>query len=478
MPPLLVLAICTAFVLFLLRLEKQAAPETSLALWIPTIWMLIIASRPLVQWFNYVGPGGVTLDNDSGSPVDRTVLIILAAAAIAVLSRRRIDWGNFVRQQKWLLLLLAFMFLSTFWSDITLTALKRWSRELIVPIMALVVLSEVNPRLALESIFRRTAYVLLPFSIVLIKYFPWLGVRYGKYSGTLMWVGVGGQKNILGRLCAIAILFLFFALYRYRRNHTLGREAKSQAWADVFILLLGVYLLNGSASSTSVVSLLLGGVVFIGLIFLRRLKLRVPQFALLALAIALMSFGVATPFLGGSNVASLTGSLGRDQTLTGRTEVWADILPARAQHSMLGYGLGSFWTDARRAFYDIPTAHNGYLDVLLELGEVGLAIYAVWMLSCTRLMHRALTQDYEWSSLGLSFLFMGLLYNTSESSLNTLTEQMTAVVVFASFVISTQVVSLANQVKSSDAPVSKWKDYQSSLTPWTAAAKTKTWHEV
>jgi O-antigen ligase len=256
------------------------------------------------------------------------------------------------------------------------------------------------------------------------------------------------------------------------------RRNSPQAWADACIILLALYLLKGSDSDTSIVTIIVGTVIFIGLQIPRRLKLRVPQSGLLALVILLMAFGVATPFLGGSNVARFTGSLGRDQTLTGRTEVWAAVLPAREQHPLLGYGLGSFWTDARRNLYDIPTAHNGYLDIMLELGEVGLGLYAVWLLSCTRKFHRAFAQDYDWASLGLCLLIMGLLYNTTESSLNTMTELMTAVVVFTSFVLSHEVIPVANRAKSRAAVASKWEDNAPKWQSWPAATKTKTWHEV
>src|ERR1700721_30572 len=101
--------------------------------------------------------------------------------------------------------------------------------------------------------------------------------------------------------------------------------------------------------------------------------------------------------------------LGRDNTLTGRTEVWAAVLPEMERHALLGYGFGSFWTDARRLLYDIPTSHNGYLDILLELGALGLALFIAWLLWCARQLHRALVFDYEWASFGICLLLMSLV---------------------------------------------------------------------
>ena len=51
MPPPLALLRCTAFVIFLLRVERRASLGVSAALWIPTLWMLAISSKPLAIWF-------------------------------------------------------------------------------------------------------------------------------------------------------------------------------------------------------------------------------------------------------------------------------------------------------------------------------------------------------------------------------------------------------------------------------------------
>ena len=432
MPPSLALLLCTAFVLVLLGLERRGARSVSATMWIPTVWMLIAASRPLATWF--VGPGRVTGDNESGSSLDRWVLTGLAVAAILVLVRRRFDWWSSLRGQKWLLAVLAYMFLSTFWSAITLIALKRWTREVIVLVMAMVIVSEVNPRQSLASLLRRCAYVLIPFSVVLIKYYPVLGRQYAKYSGIEMWTGVTGQKNELGRLCMISIFFLLWTFYQTRRERT-TMGARYHRWGDISVILIGLYLLIGSSSATSLATLVLGVVTFVGLRWFQKLRLRVPQPCLLALVVFLVAYGVSVPFLRGPDVAAFSSALGRDDTLTGRTEVWAAILPARTQQPLLGYGFGSFWTDARRQLYDIPTAHNGYLDILLELGEAGLAFYTAWLLSCARQLHRALVLDYEWASLGICLLLMSLIYNVTESALNSLTEYMTAMVVLASVVV-------------------------------------------
>lgn len=467
MSPPLALLLCTAFVLFLLRLERRASRGVSPWLWIPTLWMLMIASRPLGVWF------GVTGDNESGSALDRWVLTCLTVAAVVVLVHRRFDSAGALRRHKWLLALLAYIFASTLWSGITLIALRRWGHDVIIIPMALFIMSEANPRQALASLLRRSAYVLIPFSVVLIKYYPAMGRQYGHWSGIEMWTGVTVQKNELGRLCMISVFFLLWALYqRWRERPPAG--VRYQGWADVFVVLIALYLLKGADSSTSLVTLVVGAATFLGLRLFRKLKIMVPQVGLLALLTFFAGFGVSAPFLGGSNVATFSALVGRNSTLTGRTEVWATLLPAMKQKPLLGYGFGSFWTDARRELYQIPSAHNGYLDILLELGEVGLAFYAVWLLSCARQLHRALEQDYDWASLAICFLLMTLLYNTTESALNSLSEHMTAVVVLASLVVSCKPILANNRIRSRTASARNAATSLGTAAGWQAR---ETWPE-
>ena len=65
--------------------------------------------------------------------------------------------------------------LSLLWSDYPFVGFKRWFKSLGDPLMALVIVSERYPAAALTSVLRRCAFLLLPLSVVFIKYFPALG---------------------------------------------------------------------------------------------------------------------------------------------------------------------------------------------------------------------------------------------------------------------------------------------------------------
>jgi O-antigen ligase len=74
-------------------------------------------------------------------------------------------------------------------------------------------------------------------------------------------------------------------------------------------------------------------------------------------------------------------AIGEDTTLTGRDAVWTESTAAYRERPWFGYGYGIFWQETERAdeiqrklWWDVPTAHNGGLDVLLDVGVVGLVL--------------------------------------------------------------------------------------------------------
>lgn len=202
MTPPLATIICTIFVLFLLQLDYKQTPAVSSALWIPTIWMLLITSKPLGIWFQ---TAGATMEE--GSALDRMFLTALFFIGMIILLKRKLKWSKVLRDNIWLMLLIGYMLLSCLWSDLQFISFKRWSKQLIAVVMAIIVATEPDSRKALESLFRRIIYITIPFSYVLINYFGEYGRAYVHSEGVLMWTGVTGHKNQLSQLCLFSVFF-------------------------------------------------------------------------------------------------------------------------------------------------------------------------------------------------------------------------------------------------------------------------------
>lgn len=119
------------------------------------------------------------------------------------------------------------------------------------------------------------------------------------------------------------------------------------------------------------------------------------------------------------------GLLGKDSSLTGRTDIWAAVLRQVEHRPLVGYGFGAVWTDPwgpawfirHEVKWEAPTAHNGWLDVLLQLGAVGLALCAVHFLASTVAAGLRLFRGGPESGWTVPFVAVFGLLSVSESTL-------------------------------------------------------------
>lgn len=426
--PKIALVLCICFVLFLLRLDRKQTQEVTIVLWIPTIWMLSIASKPLSVWFGLENVG-----IDSGSPWDRLFQIGFFCLGVFILIRRRFNFSRAIKENAWTMALIGYMLISVLWSDISFISLKRWFREVIAIVMAFLILTEPSPRQACESLFRRTVYILIPFSLLLIKYFPEYGRQYHHWSGIQMWVGVTQQKNGLGRLCIFSALFLIWTLVRrkYGRDLAVG---KYHTPADVFVLIITLYLLKGPPDAfpaTASVAFAASLAMFFSLLWMKKHQLNLGAAIWTAIMALVICISIAAPMTGGSVVSGFSSSVGRNETLTGRTDIWAVLVPMAMRQPIFGYGYGGFWTSVTEsAAYYVKEAHNGYLDVFLGLGIVGVLLTSVLVLSYGWRAQRDLVHDYDWASLFICYILMVLLHNITESTIESFQRHLMAVLLF------------------------------------------------
>ena len=424
MPPKLALVICAIYVLFLLRLERRQYPSVSHVLWIPTAWMLIIASKPLGTWF---GSG----DHDAGSPLDQVFLSALLCLGLSILVSRKFGFSLALKENTALMLLIVYTLVSVLWSDMLFDSLKRWIRELIAIVMAFLVRSEEDPRQAMQSLFKRTIYILIPFSLILIKYFPEYGIQYRSMGGQ-MWIGATLQKNGLGQLCLIAAFFLIWALFRRWQGRDIP-AGKHQTHADLSVLILTLFIMSGPGgqySATAITSLGAGLTAFVGLLWIQSNRIILGANSVTIIMAFVFGLGVLQPFLGGSVIKNTASNFGRDATLTGRTEIWEGLMPDVMRQPVLGSGFASFWTPITIARHAIGEAHNGYLEVLLDRGFLGIIFLAIFLISCCRKAQRVLLNDYDWGSLWICFLLMAIIHNIAESSFNSFTTHLSAILLF------------------------------------------------
>lgn len=335
------------------------------------------------------------------------------------------------------MLLIGYMLVSCLLTIEPFISFKRWTRGGLIPIvMAFIVATESDPRKALESLFRRTIYILIPFSYILIHYFPEYGRIYVHRQGLLMWTGVALHKNSLAQFCLFAAFFLVWTFIRRRQGRNISVTIY-QTYLEVFILLLTFWIVGGpehriTYSATSTATFAVGLLVFIGL-SLKKKRGNIPgPKILMALILFIFIYGTVTPMFGKLTLIDISSTFGREETLTGRAGVWEQLVPVAMTRPILGFGFGGFWTTENRGVHDISDAHNGYLGVILELGFFGLLLYAIFLLFIIRKVHRVMTQNFNWGALWVCFLLMVLVHNITESLLNSFTSCLMAVIIFLS----------------------------------------------
>jgi O-antigen ligase len=417
MNPQLAATIVAVFVLAIFILELRRTPRPSAALWVPFFWFAILSSRPLAVWLDPTigGWAGASLAStvEDGSPVDRLVLSGLIALSAAILIKRRPQWPAWLRANGAIVAFFVFCAVSVIWSDAPAVALKRWIRAFGTILTILVVVSEADPFGATVALVRRVAYLLIPWSLVLSKYFPALGVGYYKWTGTEFFVGVTTDKNALGRLCAISALFLIWDLASAGKR---GTRWSLHSYATATVLAISLWLLIASNSATSL-AVFGVGVAILGSLSLPIIRANTQRLGSFVVAAAMVML-VAAPVV--SNVLeTVVAGLGRNMTFTDRTYIWESLLDV-GTNRVVGTGYDSFWLGDRRERFieehDVDEAHNGYLEVYLELGAIGVGLLCLIVLSAFRTAKASLLSDFDYGRLRLAVLSMFLVYNITESA--------------------------------------------------------------
>jgi len=415
-PKLLILA---SLVLSWWLIKRDVARREGLssAIWIPTIWVAIISSRPLSMWLGF-GGGASTME---GSPVDGFIFLILIVAAYIVLSRRGLSWSEVIAENWPIFLFYAFLLISVLWANSSFISFKRWFKEFGNIAVLLVILTEARPQQALRAVFVRCAYMWLPLSLVFIRYFPSLGRYYSTHGGEAEITGVTTQKNSLGVLLLVCGLMLLWDWLEFRKSHPSSKARRTEKWIYLGFLFLTAYLMHLSNSATSTVCLLVGAAIILS----ARLPLfrKRPDLLGVAALAFFLTFWVLDQAVGVKQ--NVVEGLGRDMTYTHRTDIWRELLDLHTD-PMLGVGFMSFWDDERYQsrlpdWAQHTSAHSGYLEEYLGGGWVGIFFVIVMFLGVGFRINSALRHDGNYGAVRLAVFVAFLIGNFSESNIACMT---------------------------------------------------------
>jgi exopolysaccharide production protein ExoQ len=395
----------------LYRMTRDDGGQTSRALWLPTYWFFIGLTRNLSDWLHMSGGGGGYTE---GSPLDRAALTLVLLLGVIVLLRRARKVGTILRSNLPILLYFSYCLMSILWSDFPDVALKRWFRALGDVVMVLIVLTDPDWVAAVRRIMTRLGNALIPLSILFSRWYPQFGRQFS-HNGTIYWSGVTGEKNELGMLSLIfGLAFLFYFMQTYREDRSSRRGKSLMAYAAV--VAMAIYLLIGSQSATALATFFLAGIPMV--LTFRYKGMRQPLFVH---AMVLGALGIAVSALFLDVGSGMLSQMGRNTTLTGRTAVWHAALRLSGS-PLVGRGFESFWVGPR--YYQMAQltgmtlnqAHNGYLEVYLNLGWVGIGFLALVLLAGYQRVVKAVYRMAPLANLRLAFVIFAISENFTEAT--------------------------------------------------------------
>ncbi|PHR57015.1 MAG: hypothetical protein COA43_12925 [Robiginitomaculum sp.] len=297
--------------------------------------------------------------------------------------------------------------LSMFWSIDQQVTIRRSIALLMTTLFGLFLASRYDWDeliLKLATVFLLCALISLFLGLAV----PSLGRMQEIHAGA--WRGGWLEKNSFGTNMAKGVLLMLCAFAMRPKQYWI--------WIPAALLCFGLVIL-----STSKAALLAALVAILGFFAIRIFRkfpiLRIPLMYGIVVSVSLMAFLLLfMPDM-------MFDLIGKERTLTGRTDIWNALAAAIKEHPILGYGYGTFWQERLGPSYwvrlslewGVPTAHNGWIETWLSAGVVAVIMFAIlfvltMMLALDRL-YRGGVENY-WVILS-TILF--LMISLSESTI-------------------------------------------------------------
>lgn len=343
-----------------------------------------------------------------GNFLFQALAFIVYVSSVSLLAIR---WRGFTRLPKNffqpVLLLVGFAITSYFWSEVPSITLRRSVALLGTTIFGIYFGTRYTAKQQLYLLawaFGIGGLLSVIFALALPSY----GIDFGSTS----WRGVYLQKNILGRVMTISsIVFTLLALSSCKHRHIW--------WCGAGLSFSLIVLSESKTSLVTCITLL------ILIPFYRSFRLKyshfIPLFIISILTIASLAIWTI------SEVEAVLTLIGKDVTLTGRTDLWDVVFSMIKQRPWLGYGYSGFWLgwDGQYSAYIwqvfswLPAhAHSGILDLWLDIGLIGIILFVIIFLrmavNAVSLAQRGQTDISIWPLL---FISVTLLFNVTYSTI-------------------------------------------------------------
>jgi exopolysaccharide production protein ExoQ len=356
------------------------------------------------------GPGVPSIERAlEGNPTSRMIFLVLIMAAGIVLIKKRKALSAFIRANRGIYILYAYTLLSVAWSVYPDVSMKRYIKMCGCLFMAFLVASEEDQGKALEHVFRRYIAVCLALSLFFVKTDRSIGYMISVHGDHFM-AGIANHKNDLGILAVYSLIFLVM------------RAIKSWPkinYLDTALMLVDAYFLIRARSTTALVLAFLGVALILGLKLAGSFR-RIMVLVVISLIVALPILTITMNSPGSVVSGAFFSSTGKDATLTGRIPMWKDLIGFGRKNLVFGSGYESYWIRyykeiwAKWTFLPV-SAHNGFVEVMLNLGLIGLAIMLAVISRSLSLLGSEDSLSRPYGHWNLAILIIFIVSNLTES---------------------------------------------------------------
>jgi exopolysaccharide production protein ExoQ len=382
-------------------------------------WLIFYQNLP---WSldGFSGGGGAVADATSGNTSDRILKVLMLVLSLyVVVTRWSLTRSLAKHVNAGTVAFLALALLSAMWSaDSTVTLLRFTSLITIVLVCFAITLAGWH-RQRLQQLTIPPLMFILIVSLLAGIIFPERIAEVGTdISQKDAWHGITHGKNEFGMFSSMAVLIC--------SNWWLSRERRSY-WAIAGTVVASLCLIL-SRSNTSLLATLVGVLTMVLVMRVPAIRRRFSTLVVVALAAIILLYEmVIQNVLPGVNTLLLpiTSLTGKDNTFSARTIIW-NLVKEHIQYSpYLGTGYGAYWLGSFASspshifvlvmFFYPTEAHNGYLDIVNDLGYVGLTCLLVFLFWFIRQALQLMAFDRSQAALYLALLFQEMVINMSES---------------------------------------------------------------
>jgi len=366
--------------------------------------------------FSIVGlaPFSTSSEFDAATAASGSVLrpIILGVASAMILPWILVQWRRgfkILTDDRWLILIVLWSGLSIAWAIAPDVALRRWILAVIVIFLSVSLSALVNNTREIHKIALIATGMVMLANYACAVVFP--DVFFVTEARGTYWTGMHPHKNNAGLIAALSVLIWWFAAERFSHRWIL--------WAGTGLWLL---FLSQTGSRTSQFAL----VVAIGCTVILSFKNRYLRLSAITAVIAALLVGILSVLAGLLPGESVMATLFGDTTFTGRTVLWQFLVTQIHERPFQGVGIGSFWGVNDSAlfranqtdwFATAAQGHNGYLDVTVTLGIVGLILFVAWIIAPFRSIIGNNAKVAAGRRVFCAIWIFALIHNCAESTL-------------------------------------------------------------